>query len=113
MRRQLYYVAHPLSGDVQGNLARALRWLAWLAKRDADRAYIAPWIAFVMAGASDNDPVARARGLADDVAVVTRCDGIVLCGGRVSRGMATERDAMVAICGEILDLTHLGEEPPE
>ena len=39
------------------------------------------------------DKVARdLRGLADDLAAVERCDAIVLVGGRVSSGMAMERD---------------------
>lgn len=106
------YVAHPVAGDVSANLARALRWLAWLSKECPDVAVVAPWIANIMSGEDDNDPVVRARGLAHDVTVVKRCDCLILCGGRVSSGMAMERDAMVAIGGLVVDLTSLGNEPP-
>jgi hypothetical protein len=107
------YVAHPVSGDVTANLARALRWLAWLTRTEPNTTFIAPWIAAIMSGEDDSDPVVRARGLAHDVIVVKRCDAIVLCGGRVSQGMAMERDAMMAIRGRVIDMTHLGEEPPQ
>lgn len=108
---RVIYMAHPVAGDVAANLARALRWLSWISAQNPDDAVIAPWIANIMSGDDDNDPAARARGLAHDVAVVKRCDRLVLCGGRVSQGMAIERDAMLAIGGDVMDLTHLGDEP--
>jgi hypothetical protein len=80
--------------------------------RYPETAIIAPWISAIMAGADDDDPAARARGLADDCAVAVRCDGIVLVGGRISAGMTWERDAVAAAGLEVVDLTELGEEPP-
>jgi hypothetical protein len=112
LRSGVAYVAHPVAGDVTANLARALRWVAWLSKQREDIAIIAPWIANIMSGEDDNDPAARARGLAHDVTVVKRCDCLILCGGRVSSGMAMERDAMLTVGGLVVDLTHLGDEPP-
>jgi hypothetical protein len=106
------YVAHPVAGDVAANLARALRWLFWLSSQCPDVAVIAPWIAGIMSGEDDGDPAARSRWLALDVAIVKRCDCLILCGGRVSSGMAIERDAMIAVHGKVIDLTHLGDEPP-
>ncbi len=106
------YLAAPVHGDVPANLARALRWLKWLSDQAPETAIIAPWIAALMSGEDDNDQAARARGLAHDVMVVRRCDCIVLCGGRVSQGMAMERDAMIAAGGEVHDLTGMGDEPP-
>jgi hypothetical protein len=105
-------MAHPVAGDVTANLARALRWLAWLSKREPDVTIIAPWIAAIMSGEDDSDPAARARGLAHDVIVVKRCDVLILVGGRVSSGMAIERDAMIAKGGHVIDMTDLGDEPP-
>lgn len=109
---RILYMAHPVGGLVPANLARSLRWLRYLASSDPDTAYIAPWIAAIMSGEDDNDPVARARGLAQDVAVVKRCDGLVLVGGRVSSGMAIERDAAMTAGITVIDLTALGDEPP-
>lgn len=77
---------------MESNIQSALRWLAWLRKSFPEITFIAPWIADILAGADDSDPAARERGLVDCCAVVERCDGIVLVGGRVSTGMARERD---------------------
>lgn len=110
--RKIFYVAAPVSGDVQGNLERALRWLKWLRDRDPSTTYIAPWVAALLSGEDDNDPQARERGLVDCETVAARCDGIVLCGGRISSGMARERRAVIMAGGERRDLTYLGAEPP-
>jgi hypothetical protein len=72
---------------LKANLDRALRWLAWLRKSFPETTFIAPWIASVLAGADDADPAQREAGLVDACAVVERCDGIVLCGPRISSGM--------------------------
>jgi hypothetical protein len=104
---------------LQANIQRALRWLAWLRKSFPRITFIAPWIATIESLHGDDSHELREAGLVDDCAVVERCDGIVLCGGRVSSGMARERD-----CGssrhcyehwlfQDYDLTaELGEEPP-
>lgn len=62
--------------------------------------------------AGDSDPAARARGLEHDCNVVKRCDGLVLVGGRMSSGMAIERGAAESHGRDVVDLTHLGDEPP-
>lgn len=108
MRRFVYYMAHPLGGDVDGNIKRALRWLSWLRRTFPKVTFIAPWIAAVMSGENDDDPAQREAGLVDAVAVVDACDGVVLVGGRISSGMERERKA----ASWELDMTWLGEEPP-
>lgn len=77
---------------LRANIDRALRWLAWLRKSFPETTFIAPWIASVLAGADDTDPAQREAGMADACAVVERCDGIVLCGGRISEGMRREME---------------------
>lgn len=72
------------------NLRRALRWLAWLRKSFPETTFIAPWISAVMSSADDTDPGQREAGIVDACAVIERCDGIVLCGGRISEGMRRE-----------------------
>jgi hypothetical protein len=104
---KVVYLAHPVSGDVPGNLARAKRWLRWAQHFMPGAVVIAPWILALDLGMEDDD-VHRERGLLRDEAVVRRCDVILLVGGRVSGGMC--REAKVA--GEVWDWTHLGEEPP-
>jgi hypothetical protein len=106
------YVAHPVAGDVTANLARALRWLKWLSSGCPSVAFVAPWIANIMSGEDDSDPAARARGLEHDVAIVKRCDWIVLVGGRISNGMNVEKVVAQDWGLWVADLTHLGDEPP-
>lgn len=106
--RQVWYMAHPVRGDVAANVARAKRWLRFLRARFPDVAIIAPWITAIDAGEDDSDPAQRERGLLDCEATVERCDAIVLVGGRVSSGM--QREAVVAKL--VHDWTGLGDEPP-
>lgn len=90
------------------NLKRARRWLRWLVER-TEWSIVASWMPYVE---TLDEERWRARGLADDLAVVERCDAIVLVGGRVSSGMAIERDHAVARGLRVVDLTAFGEEPP-
>lgn len=95
---RLIYLAHPVSpldGEtVESNLASAERWLVGLSARNPDAVFLAPWIQALRLGiGDDSDPVSRELGLQGCEAVAAACDEIVLCGPRVSRGMARERSA--------------------
>jgi hypothetical protein len=111
MTRLVVYVAHPLgapdAAGLRANLERAMRWLTWLRRTFPETTFIAPWIAAVLAGEDDSDPTQREAGLVDAVAVIRLVHGVVLCGGRVSTGMQSERLAAM----RTWDLTFLGEEP--
>ena len=124
---KVVYLAHPVAppcacgaecdefaalGPVDCNCTRARRWLRWAIDAHADIAFCVPWLPYLDVLTDDGGPV-RARGLRDDVAMALRCDEIWLVGGRVSRGMAQERDAMAAAGKTVVDLTDLGHEPPE
>lgn len=75
---------------LRANIDRALRWLAWLRKSFPETTFIAPWIAGVQSVGGDGTPEEREAGMADAFDVIERCDGIVLCGGRISEGMDRE-----------------------
>lgn len=111
MTRRVLYVAHPLAPTreeiaagprfavengwgsdhaIRRNIDLALRWLAWLRRSFPQDTFIAPWIATVMSLHGDDSSELREAGLVDDCAVVERCDGIVLCGSRISSGMRRE-----------------------
>lgn len=109
---RVIYVAHPVSGDVRGNVNRALRWLRWLMERTPGAVFVAPWIEALLAGADDSDPVQRERGLRDNLEIIKRCDALVLVGGRVSTGMRIELNYAWLHGHACIDLTHLGAEPP-
>lgn len=111
---KLYYMAHPVSGDVAGNLARAKRWLKWLYKEYTDWGIIAPWLEIVeYSGLDNNNLEDLLRGLEIDKETVARCDGIILVGGQISRGMHMELEVAKQHGLHIEDLTKLGPEPPE
>jgi hypothetical protein len=109
---KLLYLAHPVSGDVRGNIDRALRWLAFLSRAMPENAVAAPWVSNLLAGDDDSDPRQRERGLRNCCAIVSRLDGVILVGGRVSAGMARERVAAEQAGKLVIDLTWMGEEPP-
>ena len=118
----LIYLAHPVSAPtldgIRANLARAKRWLVYLRSAYPDDVVAAPWIPWVeteIERGGGETPEARAKGLMDCEAVAARFDKIVLVGGRLTSGMARERNVVLAeTCGEgVIDLLHLGDEPPE
>lgn len=106
---RVVYLAHPVAGDVPGNLARAKRWLRWVEERHSV-AVCAPWITACEVW-DDADPEQREAGMQRNFAVLARCHEIWLVGGRISPGMARERDFAELLEIPAHDLTHLGEEP--
>jgi hypothetical protein len=92
---RLFFVSHPVAGRVDSNLMAAMRW-----------------VVDVMTG-NDADPVRREKGLLDCERIVARCDGIVLCGGRISSGMQRELNVALKYGLLIADLTSLGAEPED
>lgn len=110
--RSVLYMAHPLGGDVDGNIKRALRWLAWLRKSFPDATFVAPWIAGVLSGEDDADPAQREAGLVDCCATVAHLDGVVLVGGRISSGMERERDTAESAGLRVANLISIGPEAP-
>lgn len=111
------YVAHPVAGDVAGNVARALRWYRYLVANYGEWALCMPYVAHVLAHGVDAMPgteaTYRARGMRDNLAFVRQMDGIILVGGVVTQGMDEELRHALANGKWSLDLTALGPEPPE
>lgn len=121
---RVVYLAHPVAppcrcggvdcdnlGPVECNTASAHRWLRWALGEHPDVAFCVPWLPYVAVLPEDGG-ASRARGMRDDIAMALRCDEIWLVGGRVSSGMAQERDAMLAAGKVVVDLTDLGPEAP-
>jgi len=91
---KLIYLAHPVAGDVPGNIARAKDWYRWCNSLDLDIAVIAPWIHGIeLLLEDDADPVVRSRALERCVCAVRKCDELWLVGPRISTGMQLESDA--------------------
>lgn len=113
MTARVAYLAHPVAAadaaGVRANIERTIRWLRWLVEHTS-HAISAPWIAYVQALLEE---MHRDRGLADDLAMLERCDVVIMVGDRVSAGMALEAGHARACGIPVIDLTDSIEcEPP-
>lgn len=111
MKLSTAYVAHPLSGDLVGNVTRVRMWLRFLLEAEPDVAFGCPWLPYVEV-LDDGVPAHRARGLRDCLAFVPKFDGIVLVGGKISSGMRLELDVAETAGLWVADLTNWGRFPP-
>ena len=102
MGKPIWYMAHRLGvapEERKANIARAKRWLLYLTLKHPDKVVIAPWIsvAEMMPETKEN----REAGLANDLEVVRKCDGIFLAGcsryNNLTNGMIQEFDALPSI----------------
>lgn len=106
-RKEIRYIAHPVSGDPIGNAFRAVQWVKALTKIDPTRIYTAPWVAEVLAfptvqyGDKEWETVIQA-----DEEMISRLDGVVLVGGRVTEGMRREAQKALACHKDVTDLSH-------
>lgn len=109
----IYRMEHPFAPlrSTEDNLARAKRWLRWLARTFTDIDTVAEWIPWVEV-LDDSNPIERARGLALGEEMAKRLDGLWLVGGRISNGMKMAITVAVEHKKTVFDLTTLGDEPP-
>lgn len=106
--RPVVYVAHPLSGDIERNVASAKLWVR--AAIDAGYAPLAPYLTLIDGILIEPDD--RDIGLEIDFAVVARCDELWLCGDRISAGMSLERDAARQAGVRVVRLFSRADIPP-
>lgn len=110
---KIAYLAHPVSGDVVGNIAKAKIWLKWLQQRYIDKAFIAPWIDWIeLCGDDDDNSQQRELGMQRDFLVIGRCHELWMVGGRMSTGMLREKRVAIAHGVDILDHLLRCVEPP-
>ena len=108
---RVIYLCHPVSGDVEANLARARRWLRWIYDTRPGIAVLCQWVLDCEV-LDDNVPEHRAAGLQHDFDIIERCVEIWAVGGRCSGGMGMEIEHALRHSVPLLDLTKVGEEPP-
>jgi hypothetical protein len=101
---RVVYMAHPVSGDVEGNLAKARVLIRQMEEAFPDVAIVASWITECEIW-DDANPVERAAGLQRDMAVLARCHELWLVGPHVSGGMAMERDHAIGLGIPVRDMT--------
>lgn len=105
------YVAHPLGGDVPNNHANALIWMRFLLRKWPWVAFVAPWLVDSMV-LDDANPAEREAAMARCREAVTRCDAIILVGGRVSSGMTDELEVANHDGLWVFDATPIGFKAP-
>lgn len=112
MNLRVVYVAHPLAGDFEGNIAKALRWYSYFVKNYPEYAFVMDWVLACMV-LDDKIPEHRTRGMAMNDAVLPRCDEVWFCGGRMSPGMRKEYDQAVSNRQITASFIKYGSEPPD
>lgn len=102
---KIVYIAHPISGDIEANLADLRRIVRKINLEHERIVPLVPYCADIVS-LDDNNPTERARGIANDVAVLQ--SGIIqevwLTGERISKGMAAEVGLAVKMNIPIVDL---------
>lgn len=88
---RVLYVAHPLGQGKERRKANLTilqtEWFPWLLAKHPNDALSCSW---PMYAACLDEETSRSRGLRDDLAVLAKCDGIILCGLKITEGMMEE-----------------------
>jgi hypothetical protein len=88
---KIAYIAHPISGDVKGNLERIRLIIREINLTEQDVVPFAPYWSDCFA-LDDDNPAERLRGIRNDHELFTRgfIDELRLYGDRISNGMKAE-----------------------
>lgn len=95
---KIAYIAHPISGDVNGNIIKILAIIKHINLNEPDTVPFAPYLPDCMA-LDDNIPEQRERGIRNDIALFHRgcIDEVRLFGDRISNGMKSEVDLAIEL----------------
>lgn len=88
---KIAYIAHPISGDIPGNIQRVLAIIKQVNLTEANTVPFAPYLPDCQA-LDDNIPEERERGIRNDIELFNRkfIDELRLYGNKISRGMLEE-----------------------
>lgn len=88
---KIVYIAHPISGDVQGNIERIVKIIERINVMEPGIVPFAPYLGDCMA-VRDDDPEMRRRGIQNNHELILRgfIDEIWLFGDKISKGMWDE-----------------------
>lgn len=93
MSQKIIYIAHPIGGNVQGNIHKVLAIIRHINLTEPDVVPFAPYIADCLI-MDDGHPGERQRGIANDTALI-KAGFIHACrlyGDRISPGMQAEKE---------------------
>ncbi len=90
---KIVYIAHPIAGDVHGNVERILKIVKKINLTKKDIVPFAPYIPDVLA-MDDSVPEERERGIKNDIQILRSgiVDELWVYGERISGGVAAEID---------------------
>lgn len=86
---KIAYIAHPISGDIEGNLEKIRQIGREINLNEPDVVPFAPYW-FDCHCLDDNDPAERERGIKNDHHLLRIVDEVRLYGDRISKGMGEE-----------------------
>lgn len=89
---RIVYICHPIGGDVEKNLESIRRIIRNINAYERNTVPFCPYYSDVVS-MNDNDPSQRARGLKNDMAILSRAgmvDELRLYGDTISQGMKME-----------------------
>lgn len=107
--RPIIYIASPLSGDIERNLEFARKACSYAISKGVNP--FCPHL-FYTQMLNDNIQEERKIGMALGIEMLAKCNGLWLCGDRISAGMESERKEAERIgipitqipAGEILEM---------
>ena len=90
---KIVYIAHPIAGDVHGNVEKILNIVKEINMTREDAVPFAPYITDVLA-LDDNIPEERSRGIKNGIQILRSgmVDELWVYGEKISGGMAAEID---------------------
>ncbi len=103
---KIAYIAHPIGGDVKGNIDKILQIIRHINLTEPDVVPFAPYIpdCLIM---DDGHPEERKRGIANDIALIKA--GFIsecrLYGPRISPGMQAEKELFESLGVPVRDMT--------
>jgi len=107
MSMTIAYIAHPISGDIEANLADLRRIVK---KINLQYPMIMPFVPYYadVVSMDDRIPEERARGIRNDIEIISRKvpDQLWLTGKSISAGMQAEADAARAAGIPVYDYTN-------
>lgn len=95
---KVVYIAHPISGDIEGNLSKIREIVAHINMTDTNTVPFCPYYLDCVV-LDDNDKVQRLRGIMNDVELISRkfIDECWLFGDRISHGMKAEIELFTSL----------------
>ena len=91
--KKIVYIAHPIGGDVEGNLAKLREVVRGINKHYSNIIPFVPYYSDVVS-MDDNNPADRERGISNNLQVLSSgvVDALWVIGDKVTKGMQSEID---------------------